>query len=155
MSSTASTTEIIGSGRIGSFLAGAESCRVLGRSDSIDPEAAGSPIIITTRNDALADIIEKCPPGRRGDLVFVQNGYLDPLLAKYDLLSNTQVLLYLSVTALGAQAVDGVTTVNPEGLTTATGIHAQAFADRLQQLSMKCNVVDGTSYRPSMFEKLM
>lgn len=155
MSTKTGTTEIIGSGRIGSFLAGAGDCRVLGRTDTIDPDQVGSPIIITTRNDALGDIIEKCPPQRRPDLLFVQNGYLDPLLAKYDLLTNTQVLLYLSVPSLGAKAVDGVTTVNPEGLTTATGVHAQSFADRLGQLGMKCNVVDAETYRAPMFEKLM
>ena len=79
----------------------------------------------------------------------------DLRLAKYDLLTNTQALLYLSVPSLGAKAVDGVTTVNPEGLTTATGVHAQSFADRLGQLGMKCNVVDAETYRAPMFEKLM
>ena len=45
----------------------------------------------------------------------MQNGYLDAYLESKGLLDNTQVLLYLSVTAMGAAAVDGVTKVNPEG----------------------------------------
>lgn len=146
--------EIIGSGRIGSFLAEAGDCTMLGRIDKIDESGQG-PILIATRNDALAGIVDNCPEGRRKDLVFLQNGYLDDFLKENGLMDNTQVLLYLSVTAKGAEPVDGVTKVNPEGLTTATGIHAQAFADRLAKLNMKCNVVDADSYRPAMFEKLI
>jgi hypothetical protein len=149
--------EIVGSGRIGSLLAQPGSCTIIGRNDSIDPNKAGQPIIVTTRNDALPKIIENCPAHRRADLVFVQNGYLDPLLQSYDGLfeSATQVLLYLSVPKLGAKPVDGVTTVSPDGLTAACGPHAAAFAERLAAVQMKCNVVDATAYRPAMFEKLM
>ena len=147
--------EIIGSGRIGAFLAQAGDCTVLGREDSIDPDQEGRPILIATRNDALAGIVDGCPENRRKDLVFLQNGYLDNFLEEKGLLDNTQVLLYLSVPALGATPVDGITSVNPEGLTAATGKHAQAFADRLVALDMKCNVVSPADYRPAMFEKLM
>lgn len=51
--------------------------------------------------------------------------------------------------------MDGVTSVNPEGLTAATGIHAQAFADKLKSLELKCNVIDSEEYKNGMFEKLM
>lgn len=80
---------------------------------------------------------------------------LDDFLSSKNLLSNTQSLLYLSVTARGVEPVDGITSVNPEGLTAATGLHAQAFADRLADLGLKCNVVSAEEYRPAMFEKLM
>ena len=155
LSSSSITAEIIGAGRIGEFLAKAGDCQVLGREDSIDASKEGQPILIATRNDALAGIVDNCPENRRKDLVFLQNGYLDNFLEEKGLLDNTQVLLYLSVTAKGAEPVDGVTSVNPEGLTTAMGIHAQAFADRLAALNMKCNVVTPEDYRPAMFEKLM
>lgn len=145
---------IIGSGRIGGTLAEAGNCVLLGRDDSIDPAGEG-PILVATRNDALDGIVAKCPENRRKDLVFMQNGYLDGFLETNGLMDNTQVLLYLSVTAKGVEPVDGVTTVNPEGLTAATGVHAQAFADRLAALSLKCNVVSPEDYRPAMFEKLM
>lgn len=158
-SGTAATStmmsEIIGAGRIGDFLATAGECVVLGRSDAIDPERTGQPILIATRNDSLESIVENCPEHRRPDLVFLQNGYLDNFLREKNLLDNTQVLLYLSVTAKGAAPIDGVTAVNPEGLTTATGRHAQAFADRLAALNMKCKVVTPEEYRSAMFEKLM
>jgi hypothetical protein len=147
-------SEIIGGGRIGETLGKAGECVILGRNDKINPDGEG-PILIATRNDALDGIVEACPENRRKDLVFMQNGFLDEFLESKGLLDNTQVLLYLSVTAMGVEPVDGVTTVNPEGLTAATGIHAQAFADRLAAMNLKCNVVTPAEYRPAMFEKLM
>jgi hypothetical protein len=147
-------SEIIGGGRIGETLGKAGECIILGRSDKISPDGEG-PILIATRNDALDGIVEACPENRRKDLVFMQNGYLDDFLNSKGLLDNTQVLLYLSVAAKGVEPVDGVTTVNPDGLTAATGIHAQAFADRLASMDLKCNVVAPAEYRPAMFEKLM
>jgi len=152
--SSAPFAAILGSGRIGGTLADAGNCVVLGREDTIDPNGEG-PILIATRNDALDGIVDKCPENRRKDLVFMQNGYLDKFLESKGLMDNTQVLLYLSVTAKGAEPVDGVTAVNPEGLTAGTGVHAQAFADRLAALNLKCNVVSPENYRPAMFEKLM
>lgn len=146
--------EIVGSGRIGALLAQAGNCVVIGRGDSIDADKYG-PILIATRNDALSGIVDKCPEHRRKDLVFLQNGYLDDFLKQKGLLDNTQALLYLSVTAKGVEPVDGVTVVNPEGLTAVTGEHAQALADRLAALNLKCRVLSSEEYRPAMFEKLM
>jgi len=155
---TASSTElgdvdVVGKGRIGSLFE-ADDVTFIGRNDKINPDASG-PILLATRNDALDGIVENCPESRRKDLVFMQNGYLDNFLKSKGLLDNTQVLLYLSVPSLGAEPTDGVTSVNPEGLTAATGIHAQAFADRLASLNLKCKVVAPEQYRPAMFEKLM
>ena len=145
---------IVGNGRIGGALSESGNCIVLGRGDSIDPDGEG-PILLATRNDALDEIIEKCPVNRRKDLVFLQNGYLDDFLEKKGLAQNSQVLLYLSVPAKGVAPTDGVTAFNPEGLTASTGEWAQAFADRLASINLKCNVVTPIDYRPAMFEKLM
>ena len=153
-SSLPNSMTIVGSGRIGGLLAQGGQSIVVGREDSIDPNGNG-PILITTRNDVLNDIVEKCPENRRKDLVFMQNGYLDNFLESKGLIKNTQALLYLAVTAKGADPIDGVTSFNPEGLTAATGEYAQAFADRLATLGLKCNVVSAEEYRPAMFEKLM
>lgn len=147
--------EIVGGGRIGSLLAEAGNCVLLGRGDLISSADEGNPILVATRNDALDGIIDNCPPNRLDDLVFLQNGYLDHYLESKGLSENTQALLYLSVTAKGAPAIDGVTSVNPEGLTAATGKHAKAFADRVAALNLKCNVLSSKQYKPAMFEKLM
>ena len=154
LTTTDTPMTVVGSGRIGGLLAQGGKSIVVGREDSIDADGIG-PILVTTRNDALESIVDKCPENRRKDLVFMQNGYLDDFLESKGLLDNTQVLLFLSVTAKGADPIDGVTKANPEGLTAATGIHAQAFADRLFALGLKCKVISPEEYRPAMFEKLM
>ncbi len=147
---------VIGGGRIGSLLS--SGATLLGRADplstSIDPDGSG-PIFVATRNDVLHSIVDGCPASRRKDLVFLQNGYLDDFLRERGLSDNTQALLYLSVTARGVDPVDGITRVDPDGLTAATGTHAAAFADRLADLGLKCKVVSAEEYRPAMFEKLM
>jgi len=145
----------LGGGRIGSLLSGGGKTVLLSRGESIPQDNENTPILVATRNDALDGIIEACPINRRKDLVFMQNGYLDAFLASKGLLENTQALLYLSVTAKGAEPVDGITSMNPEGLTASTGVHAQALAGRLAALNLKCNVVSSEDYRPAMFEKLM
>ena len=146
---------IIGGGRIGSLLEKGGESILLKRGDSISPENEGTPILIATRNDSLDKIIDKCPENRLKDLVFLQNGYLDGFLEKKGLADNTQSLLYLSVASMGADAVDGVTAVSPEGLTAATGVHAQALAERLAALDLKCKVIGPDEYKPAMFEKLI
>jgi hypothetical protein len=153
---TSDRVTIIGGGRIGSLLSSSTGGKtvLLGRDNVIDADDPG-PILVCTRNDALDGIVDACPENRRKDLVFVQNGYLDDFLQSKGLLDNTQALLFFSVTALGADPVDGVTSVNPEGLTAVTGEHAQAFADLLAALDLKCNVVTAEEYRPKMFEKLI
>lgn len=153
---SATETIVIGGGRIGSLIS--NDAKLLGRQDSIaesiDANGEG-PIFIATRNDVLGSIVDDCPPSRRKDLVFLQNGYLDNFLESKGLLSNTQALLYLSVPAKGVEPVDGITSKNPEGLTAATGIHAQALSDRLGALGLKCRVVSPEEYRPAMFEKMI
>ena len=146
---------IIGGGRIGSLLEKGGESILLKRGDFIPAENEGTPILIATRNDSLDKIIEECPENRLKDLVFLQNGYLDGYLAEKGLSDNTQALLFFSVTALGVDPVDGITSVNPEGLTAACGVHAQAFADRLAALNLKCNVITQEEYKPAMFEKLI
>uniref|UniRef100_A0A6V2DI38 Opine dehydrogenase domain-containing protein n=1 Tax=Ditylum brightwellii TaxID=49249 RepID=A0A6V2DI38_9STRA len=153
-SSSSGLCTVVGGGRIGSLLSSKGETILLKRGDTIDPDGSG-PILLATRNDALDSIVDNCPPNRRKDLVFLQNGYLDTFLESKGLLDNTQALLYLSVPALGVEAVDGITSVNPEGLTASTGEWAQALSDRLGSLDLKCNVVGMEEYRPAMFEKLI
>src|SRR5687767_1017449 len=43
------------------------------------------PTQVCTRNDDLANVIERTPPARRQDLVFLQNGILGPFLEQHGL----------------------------------------------------------------------
>jgi len=146
---------IVGGGRIGSLLAdlGVEGDAVLTRSMPFPSSPAEGPIYVCTRNDALESIVEATPEHRRKDLVFMQNGMLGSFLNAKGLAGNTQVLLYLAVAKLGEAPIDGITEFNPDGLTSATGEWAEAFAARLAKGDLKCRALSGVEYTAAMLEK--
>lgn len=149
---------IIGGGRIGTALEqmGSGGDLMVRRGDAFPADApAGCPIFVCTRNDALDGIIEACPAERREDLVFMQNGMLQPYLDAKGLGDNTQALIYMAVAKLGDKPTDGLTDTDPEGLTAACGKHAEALAARLRAGSMSCHVLETEAFRASMLEKLI
>ena len=129
---------------------------ILGRGQPVEGNIPKEgPIIIATRNDDLAAIVESTPPARRKDLVFIQNGMLQPWLDARGLGDNTQVLVYFAVAKKGDAPTDGKTDVNPEGLTAAYGPHADVFAARLHAAGLSCKVLDRVEFKKSMLEKLI
>jgi len=147
---------IVGRGRIGSLLyeLGGRSGVLVGRDDPIPADVEG-PIYVCTRNDALASIIDKTPASRREDLVFLQNGMLEPFLQSYALQDNTMGLIYFAVAKLGEPPIDGKTDVNPEGLTAVNGKWANDFAALLRNGQLSCKVLEKAVFRASMYEKLI
>ncbi|KAF5825491.1 hypothetical protein DUNSADRAFT_9323, partial [Dunaliella salina] len=81
------------------------------------------------------------------DLVFIQNGMLQPWLDEQGLTDNTQVLVYFAVAKKGDAPIDGKTDVNPEGLTAACGEHAEAVAHRLRAGGLSCKVLDRITFK--------
>ena len=144
---------IVGGGRIGSTLASFGESVILKRGEPFPSEPATGPIYVCTRNDALAGIIDATPEHRREDLVFMQNGMLEAFLASKGLASATQVLLYLAVSKMGEAPIDGITDTNPDGLTTAKGKWAGAFAARVAKGGLTCRLLDGDEYAKAMLEK--
>eukprot|EP00240_Pyramimonas_obovata_P006478 CAMPEP_0118932514 /NCGR_PEP_ID=MMETSP1169-20130426/10467_1 /TAXON_ID=36882 /ORGANISM="Pyramimonas obovata, Strain CCMP722" /LENGTH=306 /DNA_ID=CAMNT_0006875183 /DNA_START=58 /DNA_END=978 /DNA_ORIENTATION=- len=147
---------IVGGGRVGNALfdLGDGSDTVVRRGEKI-PAGTSGPIFVCTRNDVLEGIIDECPPERREDLVFLQNGMLQSFLEKKGLGSNTQALIYFAVAKMGEAPTDGVTDLNPEGLTAATGKWADALATRLQKGNLSCHVLGEAAFATSMYEKLI
>ena len=80
---------------------------------------------------------------------------LEPFLASQGLSDATQVLIYFAVAKLGEMPTDGVTDMNPEGLTAACGPWADAVAARLHRQGLVCHVLPKAAFRASMFEKLI
>ena len=79
---------------------------------------------------------------------------LQPFLDARGLGDNTQALVYFAVAKLGEAPTDGITDVNPEGLTAANGVHAEALAAR-RSANLACHVLDDDAFRGSMFKKLI
>jgi hypothetical protein len=149
---------IIGGGRVGKALFDMGENKgdvVLRREDEFPKIPKEGPIFVCTRNAELEKVIEKTPGHRRKDLVFLQNGMLETYLDSKGLAKNTQCLIYFACAKLGEKPIDGITTVNPEGLTATTGVWAEEVAKRFHNGNLTCHVKDYDSYRASMFEKLI
>ena len=80
------------------------------------------------------------------DLVFFQNGMLEPWLESKGLNDANQALAYFAVSKLGEPPVDGKTDTNPEGLTAAYGKWANAVAGRLHSGGLSCKVMRNIFY---------
>ena len=145
----------MGGGRVGAALAemGGGGDAIIQRGQPVT--GPPGPIIVCTRNDDLEGVVEATPADRRADLVFIQNGMLQPWLDAKGLGDNTQVLVYFAVAKKSDPPLDGKTDVNPEGLTAAYGPHAAAVAARLHAAGLSCKVLDRPEFTKSMLEKLI
>lgn len=74
------------------------------------------------------------------DLVFFQNGMLEPWLESNGLRDANQVLAYFAVSKIGESPIDGRTDTNPEGLTAAFGKWSSVVAARLNAGGLSCKV---------------
>jgi hypothetical protein len=132
---------VVGAGRVGQALEKMGLGRdVLVRRGEKVPEDSTGPIFVCTRNDDLDAVLQATPPSRREDLVFLQNGMIEPWLQSHGLASVTQVLVYFAIAKLGDTPMDGKTDVNPEGLTAASGKWASVVAARLHSANLACKV---------------
>lgn len=146
---------IVGGGRIGTFMYESNEKRdlLLGkRDDTVGPETTG-PIYICTRNNDLDNIIAKTPSHRLEDLVFLQNGVLTTYLKSKGLEKNTQGLIYFAVSKKGEKPIDGITDLNPDGLTAVTGKWANDFKQRMVKGGLTCHVLDKQAWDVAMLEK--
>ena len=66
-----------------------------------------------------------------------------------------QVLVYFAVAKKGEAPLDGKTDVNPEGLTAAWGVHAEAVAQRLHANGLSCSLPQRPAFLEAMLEKLI
>ncbi|KAK7255072.1 hypothetical protein RIF29_28474 [Crotalaria pallida] len=147
---------IVGVGRVGRALEGMGSGEdvLVRRGEKVPIEFQG-PILVCTRNDDLDDVLNSTPPSRWNDLVFIQNGMLEPWLQSKGLNDANQVLAYFAVSKIGEAPIDGKTDTNPEGLTAAHGKWASAVADRLDAGGLSCKVLGMEAFRKQMLEKLI
>ncbi|KAI3777716.1 hypothetical protein L1987_47518 [Smallanthus sonchifolius] len=147
---------IVGGGRVGKALlemGGGEDLLVK-RGEPVPIDFPG-PILVCTRNDDLDAVLECTPQSRWSDLVFFQNGMLEPWFQSKGLGDADQVLAYFAVSKLGEPPVDGITDTNPEGLTAAFGKWGSAVADRLHAGGLSCKILEKEPFQKQMLEKLI
>ncbi|KAI3766139.1 hypothetical protein L2E82_16189 [Cichorium intybus] len=147
---------IVGGGRVGQALhqMGAGEDLLVKRGEPVPIDFPG-PILVCTRNDDLDAVLQSTPQSRWNDLVFFQNGMLEPWFESKGLGDAGQVLAYFAVSKLGEPPVDGITDTNPEGLTAAFGKWGSAVADRLRAGGLSCKVLEKEAFQKQMLEKLI
>ncbi|KAJ0984253.1 hypothetical protein J5N97_002609 [Dioscorea zingiberensis] len=147
---------IVGGGRVGRMLQSLSDGGdvLVGRGGAVPAELEG-PILVCTRNDDLEAVLQATPPSRWDDLVFFQNGMLEPWMQSKGLNGVSQVLAYFAVSKLGEAPVDGKTDTDPEGLTAAYGKWASAVATRLHNGGLSCKVLEKEAFQKQMLEKLI
>ncbi|KAG6413250.1 hypothetical protein SASPL_125958 [Salvia splendens] len=175
---------IVGGGRVGRALQdmGGGDDVLVKRGEPVPQDFAG-PILVCTRNDDLDAVLESTPKSRWSvielvsvlnlcnaaivveisqaeldiiaNLVFFQNGMLEPWFETKGLGDADQVLAYFAVSKLGEPPVDGITDTNPEGLTAAYGKWASAVAGRLRAGGLSCKVLEKEAFQKQMLEKLI
>jgi len=147
---------IVGGGRVGRALQemGGGDDVLVRRGESVPLDFAG-PILVCTRNDDLEAVLQSTPQSRWSDLVFFQNGMLEPWFHSKGLGDVDQVLAYFAISKLGEPPIDGITDTNPEGLTAAFGKWASAVAARLHAGGLSCKVLDKDAFQKQMLEKLI
>ncbi len=141
---------VIGEGRIGTVFSKAAGCALVTRHRGwyVLSEPAGDPIAVCVRNDDLGAVLAAVPKHRWPDLVFVQNGMLDPWLEDHGLEGNTRGLLFFAVGTRGGA-------VEPGGVSRFTGAHANAMALWLESLGLRAEVIGRRSFSAVMLEKLI
>ncbi|KAL0723615.1 hypothetical protein Bca4012_038214 [Brassica carinata] len=147
---------IVGGGRVGRALQemGSGDDLLVKRGEPVPVDFEG-PILVCTRNDDLDAVLDATPQSRWKDLVFFQNGMMEPWFESKGLGDTDQVLAYFAVSKLGEPPVDGITDTNPEGLTAAYGKWASDVAARLQSGGLSCKVLEKEAFQKQMLEKLI
>lgn len=162
---------IIGKGRIGQTLMD------LGKGDDVFVERGGSipmelddgvtsfPIYVCVPNDDVEGVIKSCPKDKLDDLVFVQNGMMEPLLKKYALCSvdQTQATLFFTVFKAGSRPQDCLTDLGLDargepkyaGETAVCGKWAGALQQRLQRRDLHCAKLFYRDWRRAMVERVV
>lgn len=143
---------IIGAGRVGLALAERSPvpCALLRRGDDWSPleRPPGEPVLVATGNDALGDVVARVPAPRRPDLVFIQNGMIDPWLAERGLHGCTRGLLYFAVPTRGAP-------IEPGGTSVFTGPHAGRMVAWFAAMALPALVARRDEFTAAMLEKLI
>lgn len=147
---------VVGGGRVGRALQdmGSGDDLLVKRGEAVPLDFQG-PILVCTRNDDLDAVLDSTPKSRWNDLVFFQNGMMEPWFESKGLGDAGQVLAYFAVSKLGEPPIDGKTDTNPEGLTAAYGKWASAVAARLQAGGLSCKVLEKADFQKQMLEKLI
>jgi hypothetical protein len=115
--------------------------------EALGTENAG-PVLVTTNAGDLVDVVGRVPSERLADLVFVQNGMIDSVLAGLGLSENTRGLLYFAVPSRGLDP-------QPGGDSIFCGPHADSMCNWFHAIELGADAVSGDEFQAEMMSKLI
>lgn len=152
---------VVGDGRIGRAFAqmAGPRTRLISRGQVVASERDGEgafPIIVATHCSDLEVVLDKTCESRWKDLVFVQNGMLQPWLQRHGLQNNTQVLLFMSATPENPLKLKGRMHVQHGGRDSCVrGRWASIITHIMQKGGLQCSTLTNEIFLEVMIEKLL
>ncbi|KAI5083554.1 hypothetical protein GOP47_0003297 [Adiantum capillus-veneris] len=151
---------VVGDGRVGCAFAqmAGPRTRLVRRGQAVTTEETENnayPIIVATHCSDLDAVLAKTCKTRWKDLVFVQNGMLQPWLKQHYLQDNTQVLLFMSASPENPSEPKGHMHVRGGRDSCAWGRWADTICHIMQKGGLQCSVVSQDMFLEVMVEKLL
>jgi hypothetical protein len=115
--------------------------------EALVTEPDGS-VLVTTNAGDLVEVVGRVPSSRLADLVFIQNGMIDPVLDRLGLSENTRGLLYFAVPRRGLDP-------QPGGDSIFAGLHADSMCNWFHSIELGANAVSGAEFQAEMMSKLI
>ena len=108
----------------------------------------GKPILVCTNAGDIEALVRAVKRDHHPDLVFVQNGMIDPALRKIDCDGCTRGLLYFAAPSREADIVAGAASI-------FTGPHADAMVEWFSALGLEAKRVSRAQFTAEMASKLI
>lgn len=143
---------IVGKGRVGSGLSKlSPKSKIFGRGESFDELGSLNEedlVLLCTRNDDLAELIQSLPKSARSKVVLVQNGMLSPFIEKLEDQPAARAILYFAVPKLGDLPMPG-------GNTLVCGPKAEELKGFFESVDIPSQVVNDDEMARVEMEKLL
>ena len=139
-------TGVIGLGRLGDFFRRGLGVRGYGRGDSL--ASVVGPTLVCVRVADLDGLLPQIPEVVRPHLVFVQNGFYDPLLQSHGIIEATKMVVYFAVSQKGAPPTDS-------GMSVVVGKYSEAVISALSPLGIEVSQHQQAQWRALAHEKIL
>lgn len=150
-----STWELVGDGRVGNAMRRMakkhQAYAVVYRKGQRVSERRDGPVLVCTRAEALADVLQQTPERRMKDLCFLQNGAIETWLEENQLERNTRAVLYMSATV----REQGQVHVEDGRRTVVTGPYRKQLCQLLKSGGVSCRSVERGEFQTVAAEKML
>lgn len=139
-------TGVIGLGRLGDFFSRGLGVRGYGRGDSL--ASVAGPTMVCVRVTDLDSLLPQLPERVKRHLIFVQNGFYDPILQSHGIEEATKMVVYFAVSQKGLPPED-------PGMSVVVGKYSEAVISALRPLGIQVSQRPQSQWRALAHEKIL